>query len=216
MAFSLSLSAPSSIFDKPPKFSSSSLEAITSQLTSLPARPGLVESFNLLWDAGFEVYAITNGGVESTAKLLRSVENGGERWVDKFGAKGEDDGEKGKEWVISCDDVKKAKPAPEVVSSLLPHIPFLHRRPLSLNLTVFSLSQYAHLLSRSKASPSSGDLIYLIAAHTWDLLSARKAGFKTAWVNYEEVVECEELFGVADVKGGGLKEVVEEIVRRSG
>lgn len=89
-------------------FSQPALDRITSELTSLPPRPNLASSFEYLTKAGFEIYAVTNGAVESTQGLLKGLGSEGERFQ----------GEQGKALVVSCDEIGKAKPGPEIVSAL--------------------------------------------------------------------------------------------------
>lgn len=82
---------------------------ILAQLKQLTARPGLVDSFETLWEAGFEVYAVSNGAAETTKGLLRNCRSHNRK--DVF-ISGEFDKN-----IISCDEVRKAKPSPEIVGS---------------------------------------------------------------------------------------------------
>jgi len=50
---------------------------------------------------------------------------------------------------------------------------------------------------------------WFVAAHSWDLIAARKAGFKTAWVASEEGDPCTGLFGEFDVVASDLRECFE-------
>lgn len=52
---------------------------------------------------------------------------------------------------------------------------------------------------------------WFVAAHSWDLIAARKAGFRTAWIEHEEGDACEEIFGRFDVKAKDLRECLEKI-----
>lgn len=54
---------------------------------------------------------------------------------------------------------------------------------------------------------------WFVAAHSWDLIAARKAGFRTAWVAHEEGDACRGLFGEFDVVAGGMRECAEVMVR---
>lgn len=76
-------------------------------LKTLPARPGLIDGFETLWKAGFEVYAVSNGAAETTKGLLAQSQPKSK--PDIFSS-GEFD-----KYIISCDEVKKAKPNPEIV-----------------------------------------------------------------------------------------------------
>ena len=50
---------------------------------------------------------------------------------------------------------------------------------------------------------------WFVAAHSWDLVAARKAGFKTAWVAHEEGDAVSGLFGKADVEVQSLSDLLE-------
>lgn len=52
---------------------------------------------------------------------------------------------------------------------------------------------------------------WFVAAHAWDLLPARNAGFKTAYVRYEEHDQCESLFGQFDLVCDDLRELLEKL-----
>ena len=73
-------------------------------------------------------------------------------------------------------------------------------------------AQYARTLERAGADPKQGDECWFIAAHTWDLLPARSAGFKTAYVDFEEIYPCEEIYGKPDVFEDGLAKAAKKIV----
>jgi hypothetical protein len=88
-------------------FPEEKLTRVVSQLKSLPARPGLVDGFETLWKAGFEVYAVSNGAIESTKGLLAQCEA---KSKPEIFTSGEFD-----KYVVSCDEVKRAKPNPEIV-----------------------------------------------------------------------------------------------------
>lgn len=53
---------------------------------------------------------------------------------------------------------------------------------------------------------------WFVAAHSWDLIAARRAGFRTAWVAHEEGDPCTELFGEFDVYADNLRECAEKMV----
>ena len=55
----------------------------------------------------------------------------------------------------------------------------------------------------------AGEERWFVAAHSWDLIAARKAGFRTAWVAHEEVYPVTELFGEFDVVARDLGECFE-------
>lgn len=88
-------------------FPSDKLSRVLVNLKSLPARRGLTDCFETLWKAGFEVYAVSNGAIEGTKGLLAQSQPKSK--PDIF-TSGEFD-----KYIVSCDEVKRAKPNPEVV-----------------------------------------------------------------------------------------------------
>ncbi|KAK5102318.1 hypothetical protein LTR70_000103 [Exophiala xenobiotica] len=86
------------------------------------------------------------------------------------------------EHMLSCDEIQVAKPDVKVYENT-------NRR----------------LDSRGC---EAGDR-WFVAAHSWDLIAARKAGFKTAWVASEEGDPCTGLFGEFDVVASDLRECFE-------
>jgi len=168
-------------------FPSSSLDKVLGELKKLTARPGLVEAFHVLWDAGFEVYAVSNGAKESTAALLAAIDMHKNRELPED-RKEIFQGDRFMDYIVSCDEVKKAKPALEV---------------------------YKHAMKRAGVDPSDADNAWFVAAHSWDLLPARKAGYRTAYVTFEEIVQCEEIFGQCEVVEDGLAKAAKKIVELS-
>ena len=81
---------------------------MTAELRKLPARPGLIDSFETLWKAGFEVYAVSNGSADTVKALFSGVESPAK--PDMFTSS------EFEKYIVSCDDVGKAKPCPEVAS----------------------------------------------------------------------------------------------------
>lgn len=77
------------------------------------------------------------------------------------------------------------------------------------------LLQYAHALKRAGLESGDTEDAWFVAAHAWDLLPARKQGFKTAYVTFEEIVQCDEIFGRADVVEDGLAKAAKRIVQLS-
>lgn len=53
---------------------------------------------------------------------------------------------------------------------------------------------------------------WFVAAHSWDLIAARRAGFRTAWVAHEEGDVCTGLFGEFDIYAQSLAECAEKMV----
>ncbi|BGP26161.1 haloacid dehalogenase [Rhodotorula toruloides] len=57
---------------------------------------------------------------------------------------------------------------------------------------------------------------WFIAAHTWDLFPAKKAGFKTVFVTYEEHLVLPDLFGEPDIVAKDLEDAAKQIIEREG
>jgi len=160
-------------------FPKDKMDRVLAELKQLKGRPGLVDAFSTLWDAGFEIYAVSNGAKEGTKALLATLDDSNSNRKDVF-VNGEFD-----KYIVSCDEVQKAKPSPEI---------------------------YARTLELAGADPKQGDECWFIAAHSWDLLPARNAGFKTAYVDFEEIYPCEEIYGKPDVFEDGLAKAAKKIV----
>ena len=52
---------------------------------------------------------------------------------------------------------------------------------------------------------------WFVAAHAWDLVAARKAGFKTAYLDFEEHDAVTEVFGEFDLYAGSMGELLEKL-----
>ena len=83
-----------------------------------------------------------------------------------------------------------------------------------LTCQISNLQQYKYALEKAGADPSK-DVCWFVAAHNWDLLPARQAGFKTAYVTFEEIVACEDIFGQPDITEDGLAKAAKSIVHAS-
>ena len=86
-------------------FDSSKLDSVASELSKLPARPGLDNCYKTLWEAGYDIYAVSNGAKSGTKTLLNQVD------FEKPVFTGAD----AENFIVSCDDVKKAKPFLDIV-----------------------------------------------------------------------------------------------------
>lgn len=159
----------------------SDIDNIVTELQRLPARPGLAECFTGLREAGFDVYAVTNGSKQASLKYyeLANVD------LDK-------------DHLLSCDDIKAAKPDPKVYA----------------NANDWLESRGCEATAKNSNGEDVGQR-WFIAAHSWDLIAARKAGFRTAWVAHEERDPVTSVFGEFDVYAKDLKECFEKIVAAS-
>ena len=92
-----------------------------------------------------------------------------------------------KDHLLSCDEIKVAKP----------------------DIKVY---QNAHkwLTSRGVGTEDDGER-WFVAAHAWDLLAARTAGFKTAYLSFEEHDPVTEVFGKFDLYANDMEELLEKM-----
>lgn len=90
------------------------------------------------------------------------------------------------EHLLSCDEIQVAKPDAKVYENT-------HR----------------HLTAKG-AGAGEGER-WFVAAHAWDLLAARKAGFKTAFLEHEEHDAVEEVFGKFDLYAKDFPELLEKM-----
>ncbi|KAF2765518.1 HAD-like protein [Teratosphaeria nubilosa] len=140
------------------------------EITKLPPRPGLKGCYDGLRDAGCDVYAVTNGGRETSLKYyeLAGIE------LDS-------------EHLLSCDDIRKAKPDVAVYETA-------HR----------------HLTARGLGAEGDGER-WFVAVHAWDLIAARKAGFRTAYLDFEEHDPVTAVFGEFDLYASSMEELLQKM-----
>ncbi|KAE8224175.1 hypothetical protein CF319_g2895 [Tilletia indica] len=162
-------------------YSSDITQPILDSLQQLTPRPGFVEAFTEVyrsateWPAKVQIWAATNGGAELGRKLLLagtggSDEHGGELRENQNQGVG----------IFSCDDIRISKPDPRVYAAL--------RSKIGL----------APSLDKA-GGQKDGASIWFVASHTWDLFAARRAGFKTCWISYEEFYACPAIYGQPDI-----------------
>ncbi|KAH8928843.1 HAD-like protein [Atractiella rhizophila] len=93
--------------------------------------------------------------------------------------------------VISCDEIEAAKPDQRVY-------------------------RYAKRRVCESSSLAEDQIeFWFIATHSWDLHSAKKAGFKTAWVSLEEHDPSIALFGEPDILAESFPSVAQQIIERA-
>ena len=144
------------------------VSAIMAAVAALKPRPGLKACYDGLRAAGWEVYAVTNGGKETTLGYYRRA---GVAIMEGS--------------VLSCDEIQAAKP---------------------------DLRVYENAWKRLAAA--DGGEMWFVAAHAWDLIAARKAGFKTAYLSYEEHDPVTEVFGKFDVYADSMEELLEKMTKK--
>ncbi|KAH7024797.1 haloacid dehalogenase [Microdochium trichocladiopsis] len=137
---------------------------------------GLKDCFDGLRGAGWDVYAVTNGGVETSLGYYRDARIALDR-----------------EHLLSCDDLKVAKPDVRVYQRAKDHLARQQRGP-----------------SNGGAQRENGER-WFVAAHAWDLIAARAAGFKTAYLDFEEHDPATAVFGEFDVYAKDMRELLQKM-----
>jgi 2-haloacid dehalogenase len=146
--------------------------AVMKGMTQLTPRPGLKKCFDGLREAGWDVYGVTNGGKETSLKYyeLAGIELDAEH-------------------LLSCDEIRKAKP----------------------DVLVYETAN-KHLTARGLGKEGDGER-WFVAAHAWDILAARNAGFKTAYLDFEEHDPVTAVFGEFDVYASSMEELLEGLTK---
>ncbi len=145
------------------------IKTVMKAVTSLPPRPGLKDCLDGLREAGWDVYAVTNGGRETSLNYYNAAN------IDLDS-----------DHLLTCDEIKVAKPAVKVYDSVNSH------------------------LDQRGLSNESGDR-WFVAAHAWDLIAARKAGFKTAYLTFEEHDPVTDLFGLFDIYADSMQSLLAQM-----
>ncbi|UTT93830.1 hypothetical protein NDA17_002483 [Ustilago hordei] len=184
-------------------------ETMMGALKQLRPRPGMVDALTRIYrdrdgkgrlPSGVDkvdVWAATNGSLQlGRSSFLRALGDTDGADIDseaaRSGRSAQDNAIGSGIGLFSCDEVGVAKPDPKVYAELLRRI---NAEPLDPN---------------SAKKEYQG--IWFVASHTWDTFAAKKAGFRTAWVTYEEHYSCPSVYGTPDVVGRNMKEVAEKIL----
>ncbi len=144
--------------------------SIMQAFKSMGPREGLKECIDGLRDAGWDVYAVTNGGVETSLAYYRNAQI-----------------ELDEEHLLSCDNLRVAKP----------------------DVRVYERAQ-DHLTKQGLGEKGDGQR-WFVAAHAWDLIAARAAGFRTAYLDFEEHDPVTEVFGEFDLYASSMKELLRKL-----
>jgi 2-haloacid dehalogenase len=142
------------------------LDEVMKAFKSMEPREGLKRCFDGLREAGWDVYGVTNGGSQTSLNYYRAANI-----------------ELDEDHLLSCDDIKIAKPDVKVYENA-----------------------NKHLTSRGLGN-RDGER-WFVAAHAWDLISARKAGFKTAYLDFEEHDPVTQVFGEFDLYAKDMDELL--------
>lgn len=145
------------------------VEAVMNAVKRLEPREGLKGCFEGLRAEGWDVYAVTNGGAETSLNYFRQANI-----------------ELDAEHLLSCDEIRVAKP----------------------DLRVY---ENAHHYLRTRGFSGVGNDRWFVAAHAWDLIAAKKAGFRTAYLDFEEHDAVGELFGEFDLYASSMAELLEKM-----
>lgn len=144
--------------------------AIMKAFKNMGPREGLKECFDGLREADWDIYGVTNGGVETS---LAYYHNANIELDEKH--------------LLSCDELKVAKP----------------------DFKVYEHAQ-DHLTKQGLGGRGDGKR-WFVAAHAWDLVAAKQAGFKTAYLDFEEHDPVTEVFGEFDLYAGSMKELLQKL-----
>ena len=85
--------------------------------------------------------------------------------------------------LMSCDEIQVAKPDPRVYEAI-----------------------------KARLDASGPGSRWFVASHAWDLFAAKRAGFKTAWVRYEEFDPLPAIFGTPDIIATDMADAAAQIV----
>lgn len=190
-------------------FDPSVVETMMGSLKKLQPRPGMVDALTRIYRdrdgqgrlppsvKKVDVWAATNGSLAlGRASFLRVLgdSNGAELDSDaaRNGRADQDNQIGSGVGLFSCDEIGAAKPDPRVYAEVLRRI---NAEPIDPN-----------------AARKEYQGTWFVASHTWDTYAAKQAGFRTAWVTYEEFYSCPDVYGTPDVVGRNLEEVSEKIL----
>ncbi|GAC92650.1 haloacid dehalogenase [Pseudozyma hubeiensis SY62] len=185
------------------------VETMMGALKKLQPRPGMVDALTRVYRDRdgkgrlppgvnkVDVWAATNGSLElGRSSFLRTLGESDGADIDtkaaRSGRSDKDNAIGAGIGLFSCDEIGAAKPDPKVYAEVLRRI---QAEPIDAN-----------------AAKKEYQGIWFVASHTWDTFAAKQAGFRTAWVTYEEFYSCPSVYGTPDVVGRNLEEVSEKIL----
>ncbi|KAF1850775.1 HAD-like protein [Cucurbitaria berberidis CBS 394.84] len=146
------------------------IEEVMKAFKAMAPREGLKRCFDGLREAGWDVYGVTNGGIQTSLNYYHAAGIN----LDE-------------EHLLSCDTLKIAKPDVKVYENA-----------------------NKHLTNRGVGKKGDGER-WFVAAHAWDLIAARKAGFKTAYLDFEEHDPVTSVFGEFDMYAKDMDELLAKL-----
>lgn len=146
------------------------LEEVMKAFKAMEPREGLKRCYDGLREAGWDVYGVTNGGLQTSLNYYHNANI-----------------ELDEAHLLSCDELKIAKPDVRVYENA-----------------------NKHLTSNGRGQDADGER-WFVAAHAWDLTAARKAGFKTAYLDFEEHDPVTEVFGKFDLYAKDMDELLAKL-----
>lgn len=152
--------------------------AVMKAFKSMGPREGLKACFDGLREVGWDVYGVTNGGLETSLAYFHSA---GIELDERH--------------LLSCDALRVAKPDVRVYKRAQDHL---------------TEQAQSHITKQGLGSKQDGER-WFVAAHAWDLTAARCAGFKTAYLDFEEHDPCTEVFGEFDLYAGSMAELLQKL-----
>lgn len=180
------------------------IERIMSTLSSLRPRPGMVNAFTKTYRdqtklsntniKRVDLFGATNGGIALAQKLfVGALGESMPLYTGLNTVKEQENSVSTSEHkfgngvgIFSCDENQIAKPDPRV---------------------------YEEIKNRIQIKPDEDVRLWFVASHTWDLFAAKKQGFKTAWVTYEEFEMCSDIYGTPDVVAKDLDDIANKILQ---
>lgn len=175
-------------------------ERMMASLGGLRPRPGMVEAFTKTYrDDGLvpssvsqvELWGATNGSLALGEKLFKEALGQQVQLYTGEEVSAKQRTEKGRGsglGLFSCDEISVAKPDPRVYKTLKSRV----------------------------AGGGDAVSLWFVASHTWDLFSAQKAGFRTAWVGYEEFYTCHDIYQRPDIIAADIDDVARKILAWEG
>ncbi|PWN21893.1 hypothetical protein BCV69DRAFT_276629 [Microstroma glucosiphilum] len=173
--------------DKAVEAFASVTEEVMASLQTLTPRPGMTEAFRQAHRASPEhgglasirLWGATNGSLSLAEKLFENAS------VPTINSTGDAGGAAVNAGLWSCDEAEVAKPDPRVYGAV-------KKRVLAeAGLEGASENEY---------------ILFFVASHSWDVDAAKRAGFHTLWMTYEEFSPASGIYLEPDLRANDLVE----------